>query len=61
MKSLHQFMYEKSLPLAVRLDRNPPGRQMVRVKTTQGQAVEYALLNLPCYLVGKLQNWPLSP
>ena len=38
MKSLHQFMLDKDLPVAVRLDRNPPSVQLVDVKTTQGHA-----------------------
>ena len=50
MKSLHQFMYEKRLPLAVRLDRNPPSLQQVDVRTTRGDPVRYRLLNLPHYL-----------
>lgn len=54
MKSLHQFMYEKALPVAVRLDRNPPSLQDVDVKTTRGQRVRYQLLNLPHYLAGHL-------
>ena len=54
MKSLHQFMYEKALPVAVRLDRNPPSLQDVDVKTTRGQRVRYRLLNLAHYLAGHL-------
>ena len=50
MKSLHQFMHDKGLPLALRLDRNPPSLQAMEVATTQGQAVRYSLLNLPHYL-----------
>lgn len=53
MKSLHQFMYEKRLPLAVRLDRNPPSLQQVEVRTTLGNPVRYRLLNLPHYLAGR--------
>lgn len=52
MKSLHQFMQEKRLPLAIRLDRNPPSLQAIHVSTTQGQPVRYQLLNLPHYLCG---------
>ena len=52
MKSLHQFMQEKRLPLAIRLDRNPPTLQTIAVSTTQGQPVRYQLLNLPHYLCG---------
>ena len=50
MKSLHQFMHEKHLPLALRLDRNPPSLQAMNLSTTQGQPVSYRLLNLPHYL-----------
>ena len=50
MKSLHQFMHDKSLPLAVRIDRNFPSLQKMHVKTTLGDPVEYQLLNLPHYL-----------
>jgi hypothetical protein len=50
MKSLHQFMHDKSLPLAVRVDRNPPSLQKMRVKTTLGDPVEYQLVNIPNYL-----------
>jgi predicted AAA+ superfamily ATPase len=54
MKSLHQFMYEKKLPLALRFDRNPPTVQAMQIKTTQGDPVNYTLLNLPHYLVWKI-------
>ena len=50
MKSLHQFMHDKSLTLAVRMDRNSPSLQKMQVKTTLGDPVEYQLLNLPHYL-----------
>lgn len=50
MKSLHQFMYDKKLSLAVRFDLNPPSLQRMEVSTTQGQATRYSLLNLPHYL-----------
>jgi predicted AAA+ superfamily ATPase len=54
MKSLHQFMHDKSLPLAVRVDRNPPSLQNMQVKTTLGDPVEYQLLNLPHYLACRI-------
>lgn len=50
MKSLHQFMFDKRLDLAVRFDDNPPSLSTVNVKTTQGDAVRYRLLALPHYL-----------
>ena len=54
MKSLHQFMHDKALPLAVRVDRNPPSLQKMQVKTTLGEPVEYQLLNLPHYLAWRI-------
>ena len=54
MKSLHQFMFDKGLTLAVRLDRNPPSLQAMDLATTQGQAVRYRLLNLPHYLAWRI-------
>ena len=56
MKSLHQFMYDKGLHLALRLDRNAPSLQEIQVRTTQGNDVKYRLLNLPYYLVWKLAD-----
>ena len=50
MKSLHQFMFDKGLSLALRLDENPPSFMKVDVKTTQGDRVRYRLLGLPIYL-----------
>lgn len=54
MKSLHQFMFEKRLPLALRCDANPPSLMDVSVKTTLGQPVSYRLLSLPLYLLWNL-------
>jgi predicted AAA+ superfamily ATPase len=50
MKSLHQFMAEKNLALAVRFDTNPPSVETIRVKTTMGQPVKYRLFSIPIYL-----------
>jgi len=50
MKSLHQFMFDKHLTLALRIDENPPSLSTVDVATTQGDAVSYRLLGLPIYL-----------
>jgi predicted AAA+ superfamily ATPase len=50
MKSLHQFMFDKRLSLALRLDENPPSLMNIAVKTTQGDNVKYRLLGLPLYL-----------
>jgi hypothetical protein len=50
MKSLHQFMFDKKLRCAVRIDENPPSLAPIRVTTTQGDPVRYRLLGLPIYL-----------
>jgi len=50
MKSLHQFMAEKNLKFAVRLNANPPSIEDISVKTTLGQPVKYCLLSIPLYL-----------
>ncbi|MFH1980507.1 MAG: DUF4143 domain-containing protein [Pseudomonadota bacterium] len=54
MKSLHQFMAEKSLSLAVRLDANPPTVEDLDIKTTLGQSVKYRLLSVPLYLAERV-------
>lgn len=50
MKSLHQFMFDKQLAFAVRIDENPPSLATINVTTTQGDLVQYRLLGLPIYL-----------
>lgn len=54
MKSLHQFVHDKGLPFAVRIDTNPPSLQDLDLKTTQGDRVAYRLLALPGYLLWRL-------
>jgi hypothetical protein len=54
MKSLHQFMLERRLDLAVRCDANPPSVMDVAVRTTQGEPVAYRLLGVPPYLLHRL-------
>jgi hypothetical protein len=56
MKSLHQFMFDKRLSLAVRLDENPPSEFNVAVRTTQGDPVFYRLLGVPIYLAYRLRE-----
>lgn len=56
MKSLHQFMFDKRLDLAVRCDANPPSVQDLSVKTTQGNPVSYRLVGLPLYLLWNLRD-----
>jgi hypothetical protein len=50
MKSLHQFMAEKSLDFAVRCNFNLPTLENISLKTTLGQSVSYRLLSIPVYL-----------
>jgi predicted AAA+ superfamily ATPase len=56
MKSLHQFMFDKRLDLAIRSDANPPSVQDMDVRTTRGDDARYRLVNIPLYLV-----WNLVP
>ncbi len=58
MKSLHQFMGEKDVPLAVRFDAALPSVSAVRATIKvgkQSKAVEYPLYSLPLYLVERLE------
>lgn len=56
MKSLHQFMFDKHLELAVRSDINPPDVQDVQVRTTRGDDVRYRLVNVPLFLLWNVQS-----
>lgn len=56
MKSLHQFMADKNLNLAVRFDLNPPSVDRIRLKTTLGQPVDYTLVSAPVYLAEYLNT-----
>jgi hypothetical protein len=51
IKSLHQFMADKNLNLAVRFNTNMPIQEDMEVKTTLGTPVSYKLLSIPIYLV----------
>jgi predicted AAA+ superfamily ATPase len=56
MKSLHQFMAEKNLDLAVRCNIYQPSVDNLRVKTTLGTPVSYRLLSIPVYLTERLDE-----
>lgn len=56
MKSLHQFMFDRRLSLAVRCDFNPPTVQEVDVKTTRSDSVSYRLISIPLYLLWNLAH-----
>ena len=57
LKSLHQFVAEKHVELAVRFDTNPPSLQRIQTTVRVGQdsvPVDYVLVSLPLYLVEAL-------
>ena len=57
LKSLHQFVAEKGVPLAVRFDATLPSEQAVRTLVQRGGAqteAAYRLISLPLYLVERL-------
>jgi len=56
LKSLHQFMAEKRLDLAVRFNISQPSVENIQVKTTLGKPVSYRLLSLPIYLTERLDD-----
>jgi uncharacterized protein len=59
LRSLHQFVGEKHVPLAVRFDSNPPSMQTVSATIQIGDRaadVKYRLLSLPLYLVEKVAD-----
>lgn len=61
LKSLHQFVFDRSLDLAVRCDTNLPSVMDLDLRTTLGDRVSYRLLSLPLYLLWNLdtilQEW----
>jgi hypothetical protein len=50
MKSLHQFMADKKLSLAIRFNTNSLSVEDLNITTTTGQPVKYRLLSFPLYL-----------
>jgi len=59
LRSLHQFVGERHVPLAVRFDSNPPSMQTVSATIQTGDRtaeVKYRLLSLPLYLVEKVAD-----
>ncbi len=56
MKSLHQFMAEKNLGIAVRFDANIPKVENLDLKTTSGRPVKYCLISSPLYLSGRIND-----
>ena len=57
LKSLHQFVAEKNVPVAVRFDASPASSHDVQTKVSfrgKQASVAYRLLSLPLYLVERL-------
>lgn len=54
LKSLHAFMKNKNLKLAVRFNSDLPSKAAVNTKLTTGEPVSYKLLSLPFYLIEQL-------
>jgi predicted AAA+ superfamily ATPase len=63
LKSLHQFVAEKRVPLALRFDASPPSIHTITSKTRSKEKiidVNYQLYSLPLYLVERLPELELS-
>ena len=56
LRSLHQFVREKSSGLAVRFNGDPPSLLRDSRKLPDGATVRYDLLSLPLYLVGQARR-----
>jgi predicted AAA+ superfamily ATPase len=57
LKSLHQFMGEKGVPLAIRFDTGLPSIQTINTRIRKAEKTidsDYRLLSLPLYLVERL-------
>lgn len=51
LRSLHQFVYEKSCKIAIRFYAGVPSRSQLNLKTTEGYAISYTLMSLPFYMI----------
>ena len=59
LKSLHQFVFEKRAPFAIRFHADPPALQTIDTEVRHAQGAErirYRLLSLPLYLVERLPH-----
>ena len=56
LRSLHQFVREKSSDLALRFNANPPSLLRDARTLPDGTTVRYDLLSLPLYLVGQARR-----
>lgn len=63
LKSLHQFVGEKNVPLAIRFDAGLPSTQTISTRIVKDKKyinVRYELVSLPMYLVERLPDLQLS-
>jgi hypothetical protein len=56
LKSLHWFMEQKELPLALRINSDKPSTVQVNVKGSSGKNVSYQLLSIPFYLISEIHR-----
>ena len=56
LRSLHQFIHEKSSGLALRFNADPPSLLRDARKLPDGTTVRFDLLSLPLYLVGQARR-----
>lgn len=56
LKSLHHFMHEKKLSIAVRINNDLPSITHIATKLSNGKAVSYTLLSIPFYLTGQIHR-----
>ena len=56
LKSLHQFMAERELTVAVRVNSEKPIITDVKLTTSTGMSAKYKLISIPFYLVGELDR-----
>lgn len=54
LKSLHQFMAERRLTRAIRINSEPPCSINIDVKTTTGVQSKYDLISVPFYLTSEI-------
>jgi uncharacterized protein len=56
LRSLHNFMKQKKLTMAVRINADYPSIVPIKVRDSSYQEVNYQLLSLPFYLLGQIHR-----
>ncbi len=57
LKSLHQFMAERNLKTAVRINSEKPTITNVNMKTSIGNKAQYNLISIPFYLAEEIDRF----